>query len=86
MIDDKDGAPMRPNIHAENLLRAGKRYGDACLAQDKALHAWDWGKPRDDMDATSQETKDAGDALHRAARAYATRMRRKAPPRKKDRA
>lgn len=67
----------RSNIHADNLLSAGKRYGDACVAEDIAIRSWDRSKPRDAMDAASSEANEAKEALHRAARAYATRMRRK---------
>lgn len=66
----------RPNIHATNLLWAGKRYGDACLARDLAMRSWVRGAPRDDINATCREAKDAWEQLQRAARSYATRMRR----------
>lgn len=86
MTDDKDGsersgAAKRPNVRAENLLSAGKRYGDARVAYDRILQAWNRDDPRDEMDAALAEFRETEGALHRAARAYATRMRRKAPPR-----
>lgn len=72
------GEARRPNIHAEVLLGAAIRYGDAKLAQDKALTAWSYGDPRETLEAVRVETREATDRLHSAARAYATRMRRKA--------
>lgn len=67
----------RPNVHAENLLAAGRRYGDASVAHDKIIHAWQRGDDRAEMDAARDECREAESDLRRAARAYATRMRRK---------
>lgn len=68
----------RPNVHAENLLAAGRRFGDARVAHERLIHAWQRGMDRTEMMASNQACADAEDDLHRAARAYATRMRRKA--------
>lgn len=72
-----------PNVHAEVLLGAGRRYGDAMLARDKAIRGWKQGMDRTELDAACNAGKEAQHNLESAARAYATRMRRtvnKAPP------
>lgn len=67
-------------VQAENLLWAGRRYGDASVAVDREIRAWDFGADRTAMDAALAEKREADADLKRAARAYATKMRRKAPP------
>ena len=66
----------RPNVYAENLLGAGKRYGDAKLALDRNLGLSSASPEWKTLVSTARE---AESALHSAARAYATRMRRKKP-------
>lgn len=68
------------SAHADNLLAAGKRYGDAMLAHERVLYAWQAGDDRSALQAARDACREAENALHRAARAYATRMRRKAKP------
>lgn len=64
----------RPNVHAENLLSAAKRYGDACVAWDRVTRG---ACTHQEANAALEESTEAERQLHRVARAYATRMRRK---------
>lgn len=66
----------RANVHAEILLDAGRRYGDAKLALERNM-----GLRADtpEWQALVKAVREAEGGLHSAARAYATRMRRKAP-------
>lgn len=66
-----------PNVHAENLLAAGRRFGDARVAHERLLHAWERGDDRGPLNEAVEDCREAEADLHRAARAYATRMRRK---------
>lgn len=67
----------RPNVHAEVLLSAGKRYGDACVVADRIARAWQRGDDRAEMESAWSARREAEYALLSAARSYATRMRRK---------
>jgi hypothetical protein len=69
----------RPNQHALNVLDAARKYGDARVAAEKALRAWDMGQDRSEMDAAYRAALEAEGDLFRLARAYATQMRRRRP-------
>lgn len=66
----------RPNVQRENLLAVARRFGDALVAHERAVRAWERGQPVDPMRATSEAALAAEWDLKRAARAFATRMRR----------
>lgn len=65
----------RPNIDADNLLSAGRRYGDARVAREKLIGSADAPAEAEAIAAVL----DAEWELCRAARAYATRMRLRKP-------
>lgn len=67
----------RPNVHAEVLLAAAIRFGDARLAHDRLVRSWERLTDLEPLRESSRIALEAEHDLTAAARAYATRMRRR---------
>ena len=69
---------MGHTVQAANVLDAARRYGDARVVYEKVAQKWKFGDSREELQRLSELCRESEVELHRAARFYATNMRRKA--------